>query len=79
MAGRQEMTGTEASHDSPLPALDVRDPTYYFDDGNVVLVVGETLFKASLRVLPSYSELQYTCECRFTLRSWGVSPSCSGA
>ncbi|KAF8598051.1 hypothetical protein BDV93DRAFT_561738 [Ceratobasidium sp. AG-I] len=54
MTDRQEMTGIQASHDSPP---DVRDPTYYFDDGDVVLLVGETLFKVHSSVLGRESEL----------------------
>ncbi|KAG8740973.1 hypothetical protein FRC10_003511 [Ceratobasidium sp. 414] len=51
MAGRRSSPGLNQQNHILSPAHDYRDPTYYFDDGNLLLLIDVTLFKVHSSIL----------------------------
>jgi hypothetical protein len=50
MTSQDDSCDTGAQQNYSLPVHDYRDPTYYFDDGNLLLLVDGTLFNVSRSV-----------------------------
>jgi hypothetical protein len=52
MTSQEDAYDTGVQKSASMPVYDFRDPIYYFDDGNLLLLVDGTLFNVSRTIFP---------------------------